>query len=719
MNLSINTKLNDWLTEQSITLNADQVKLLQGCIDFIIKHAESANDTNELLEKSLQLAIKSKQYQVSTKMTATLLCFPVISHLHEQNTLEKVLDQVDKNVMQLSKKLLKTIIIDEIATDSQHKLSIKQNQNLRRMLLSIVEDPRVIVIKLIECIYTLHSLKNKTEQAQQRYANQVMDIYAPLANRLGLGQIKWELEDIAFRYLDPTKYFDISKSLKLKRKERESTVELMTAALNDLIQQTNIKQGDINGRVKHIYSISKKMQRKGETFANIFDTTALRVLVPDVENCYEILGLIHSKWNNIADEFDDYISNPKPNGYQSIHTAILLEELGCVEIQIRTYQMHEESENGVAAHWKYKEKPSNTDQYQDKIQLLRQVIDWQKTVNSDNEEDNFSNVIADMIYVFSPQGQIYELTKDATPLDFAYRVHTDIGHRCRGAKINGKLVTLKNTLKNGDWVEIMTSKINRPSRDWLNPKSGYLASSQAINKVRHFFRKENYDENIKKGQEIWDKAHRQKKVARDKINETIKYFNLTSFQDLLAAIGSGEIGINTITNRTLQQAPAEPPKSIVKPTKVKKTNPNRIYIDGVSGLLNQIAKCCNPIPGDDIVGYITKEKGISIHKKSCKNINHQAEQCQERIINASWGDLEEYFVINLRLECFDKKGLIHDISNKIVKHDCKLLSLNTKVIETNYIALIDMQLQVKSTDQYQKIKHDLNTLSSIIEISRI
>jgi GTP pyrophosphokinase len=717
MNDTIKITLNNWLKSMAAELEEKDYQLLENSTKFIVDQAAETTQEDELLATSLGLAKKSQQYQISIEMLATLLCLPTLKHLKSMNKLNDMPETIDKSITDLSQKLFKTIVIDDIAATENHIFTQNQNQNRRKMLLAVVEDPRVIVIKLIECIYTLHSIKHDDIETQQKFAHKVMNVYAPLANRLGLGQIKWELEDIAFRYLHPDEYFNISKSLKLKRRERVKTVDIMTNELNRLINTTKITGTSIDGRVKHIYSIAKKMKRKDNDFNNIFDTTALRVLAPTIENCYEILSIIHNNWENIPEEFDDYISKPKANGYQSIHTAILTKDMGCIEIQIRTYLMHEESEIGVAAHWKYKENPSTKDRYQEKIHLLRQVINWQKTINGEKEENSLNSITNDKIYVFSPQGQIYELPQDATPLDFAYRVHTEIGHRCRGAKINDKLVTLKNKLSNGDWVDIITSKINRPSRDWLNPKNGYVTSSHSINKIKHFFRKENYQDNLNKGQEIWDKAHRQNKIERNKINEVVKYFNLTSPQDLLTALGAGDIGIAAIINKTKEQEKAAVPQ--IKTLKINESKTNdKILIDGVTGLLNQVAQCCNPIPGDAIVGYITKEKGISIHKANCKNIINNAAEFNDRMVNASWGDLEEFFIINLYMECLDKKGLINDISNKIVKHDCRLLSLNTKIDETNYTVIINLQLQVKSTEQYNKIKQDLYQLSSVITISR-
>lgn len=652
---------------------------------------------------------------------AAALLFPSLQH-HKSGQLK---DKFNDSVYSLATGVVKTNQIDALQNISKSHFLNSESDNLRKMLLSIVSDVRVIFIKLIYCITTLKALKEEDEDTKTAYAKKVMHLYAPLANRLGLGQIKWELEDIAFRYLDPVNYFSISKSLKLKRIERENFIEEMKKTLSDLLADANIKNDDISGRVKHIFSIYKKITRKEVDFNAIFDTSALRILVSTVDDCYEALSIIHANWTPVTAEFDDYIANPKPNGYQSIHTAVTVPDKGCVEIQIRTRDMHDEAELGVAAHWKYKEGGNHTSSYSEKIDLLRQMLDWEKSVNNDNIDESHADIFGDRIYVFSPQEKVFDLAHNATALDFAYRVHTQVGHRCKGAKINGKLEPLTKTLQTGDTVEIMMGKEDCPSRDWLNPNLGYLNTSHALSKVKLFFRKKNYEKNLILGQQVWEKVCRKNNIPKNELEKWTDRFNFKTQNDLLASLGAGDIGASTILHsinfakKTNEEAtpPAATASSIsVSPIPVKSS---QFCIEGADNLLTQIALCCKPIPGDDITGYITKERGITIHKSNCRDLNHSRQKAPERIINVTWQNSEMgAFIVDLAIEANDRKGLLNDITNELKKSSVTLVGINSFIDQAKSIAYINLTLSTQNNSELRQLKKAISGVADVVNVQR-
>ena len=469
-----------------------------------------------------------------------------------------------------------------------------------------------------------------------------LHVYATLANRLGLGQLKWVLEDLSFRYLEPDEYKTISKSLLHKRTQREAYIESFKQTLDELVRAaTNDTQIEISGRVKHIYSIYKKSKRKQHSYEAINDATALRVLLPTVADCYAALSSIHATWESVPEEFDDYISNPKGNGYRSLHTVIIGPENVQVEIQIRTFDMHEEAELGVAAHWKYKEVHSSAKQNTaSKVNWLQSLLSWHEEIDTDRDKSLYREVFQNRVYVFTPNNKVIDLPPHSTPLDFAYYIHTDVGHRCTGAKINGRIVPLTYQLITGDQVQILTQKNSTPSRDWLSKKEGYLASRQARSKVRNYFRKEFYDQYVKTGQDIWDRHLSQEKISKANLQKLVAAFNFLKIEDLYAAIGSTDLHIRTIINKLrlitgTSEVTASEKKASTQPNKRKEGS--AIIIEGVSNLLTQLARCCHPIPGDEVKGYITKVSGVSIHRADCKNILRATLQKPERIIDAKWG----------------------------------------------------------------------------------
>jgi len=547
--------------------------------------------------------------------------------------------------------------------DKEHRKS-HQLENLRKMLLAMVADVRAVLIVLAERL----SLLRKT--ADKDFAQETLEIYAPLANRLGLGSVKWEMEDLCLRYLKPEIYKEIAKWLSSRREERERHIERIMAELKNILSKAGLKDFQVTGRVKHIYSIYKKRLRKGGDLNDIYDISAVRILVNNLEDCYAALGVVHDRWKQIRKEFDDYIAQPKPNGYRSIHTAVTDDESRVFEVQIRTVQMHEESELGVAAHWKYKEGRAKQSDYEAKIAWLRQVMEWQEEVAS--TKDLFS----DRVYVFTPTGEIVDLPQGATPLDFAYHIHSEVGHRCKGAKVDGSIVPLTYQLQTGERVEILTAKQPNPSRDWMNPHSGYLITSRARAKVQHWFRAQELAEEEK----IKEKHEKQK----EKIKE----------------------------------APL-PELPILKKSTVSKKASQDIQILGVGHLLTQMAKCCKPIPGEPIIGYITQGKGVSIHRKNCQNILHVRESTKNKIIEVDWGEkISNVYPVEIKIEAYDRHGLIRDISAFFANEKINLLGIQSFTDKASNEAFLYTTLEISSQEQLQQILTKLMQIQNVIKVDR-
>lgn len=514
--------------------------------------------------------------------------------------------------------------MEAIGRTTQQHTQAKAEQ-LQKMLLAMLNDTRVIFIKLAERIAALSLLKTADKHIQTSTAEHAMRIYAPLANRLGIGQMKWVLEDLAFRYLSPEEYHDISHVINMKREGRDKLITHMKAKLRQVMHEANINPINITGRAKHIYSIYKKLARKNTTMSNLYDISAMRVIVDDIKACYIALSAVHAKWEHIPVEFDDYIANPKPNGYRSIHTAVKTSDGIIIEIQIRTTAMHEEAERGIAAHWAYKE----ADKQQSKKQYLSHLLDWQKDIEPSNTST------ASRIYIFTPANDIIDLPQNATPIDCAYHIHTNIGHRISGAKVNSRLVPLTQTLKTGDHIEILTRKTATPSRDWLNPRLRYIASKRAHQKITLWFRKLYHQEHIQLGMQAFEKAVRQHHLDRARLKLAPNYFHLNSVDDVLAAVGSNDISILSLRFFLENKSPAPIKEKNPKP---HKPSPHKqdIIIAEESGLITERAQCCTPDRNHNIVAYTTVSRGIIIHQANCPNVTAQGKRHPERLLSACW-----------------------------------------------------------------------------------
>ena len=568
---------------------------------------------------------------------------------------------------------------------------------------------------------------HKTER--QQLAEETHLVYAPLANRLGIGHLKWQLEDLSFRYLEPDTYKSLSKSLKSSRVEREKFVDSFVKDLYQLLDDAGLKNTEVTGRAKHIYSIHKKMQRKKVGIEEIYDAIAVRILVATVEDCYTTLGHINAKWDKVNKEFDDYVAQPKPNGYRSIHTAIVGPGGRHVEIQIRTHEMHEESELGVAAHWKYKEEGSAQADYENKIAWLRQVMDWQKEVSEhDQQARELSQLFDDRVYVFTPGGDVMDLPKGSTPLDFAYHIHSEVGHRCRGGKVNDKLVPLTYQLQTGEKVSILTSKQAQPSRDWLNASLGYLKTTRAKSKVHSWFRAQEYDLNLHQGQELAAKELRRLNLKMADLNQVVEKLNFHALDDLLAALGRGDVRMASIVNALQEHLVDKTGMSVVEEVNAEpvlresqeKEFDSDVVIHGVGKLLTHVAHCCKPVPGDSIVGYLTVNRGVSIHRSDCVNLLRLQEHASARLIEVEWGDKStNKYPVDVEVNAYDRQGLLRDITSLLANEKVNMIGIQNALVDDEQVARIKFTIEIDSLSPLSRIFARIEQLPNVLEVKRL
>ncbi|MFT4929995.1 MAG: GTP pyrophosphokinase, partial [Phenylobacterium sp.] len=620
---------NQWF--ELLKLSVQDSKQLRPVLDW----CETATvDFPELLKFGCDMVEIMVELNMDPDSMCAALIFPIFNEQLVKN--ELIEKQFGKDVMFLLQGVDKMDAISTIQGGTAHRASEIHVDNIRRMLMAMVDDVRSIVIKLAERVINLRSVKNASEEDRVLAARETASVFAPLANRLGIGQLKWELEDLAFRYLHPNTYKTIAKQLENKRLEREKYMADFVASAVDKLKNENII-AQVDGRPKHIYSIWKKMDNKNYNFDQLYDIRAVRVVTQKMEDCYGALGIIHANWEHLASEFSDYIATPKRNGYESIHTVILGPQGQTIEVQIRTQQMHEDAELGVAAHWKYKAGalPSRSSGYDEKMNWLRKLLQWQEEVADrvDVTEELKHQVIEDRVYVFTPKGDIFDLPVGATPLDFAYYIHSMVGHRCIGAKVFGRIVPFTYQLKTGDKVEILTAKQPNPSRDWLNPNLGFVKSPRARAKVYHWFKQLDKDKHNQSGKEQLEaelsKLNLQLKDAEPAINK----FNMHNMEDLLAAIGGGDVRINQVVNyiQALHKPEPEPQIDPRLKQKARSSQKGQVMIQGVGNLMSHMAKCCQPVAGDLIYGYITKSRGIAIHREDCEQFKRLRAEMAARV----------------------------------------------------------------------------------------
>ena len=593
-------------------------------------------------------------------------------------------------------------------------------ETLRRMVLSMVEDVRVVLVKLAYRTQRLYMLVKCESASAQSIAQETLSIYAPLANRLGLGQLKWELEDVAFRIVEPVAYKRVATALEENRASREVYIKTFVADLESRIKQHGITCAQVFGRPKHIYSIWKKMNAKHIEFTDLFDVRAVRVLVDDVQQCYSILGVAHSIWQPISREFDDYIANPKHNGYRSLHTAVIGPRGKAVEIQIRTRAMDDDAENGVAAHWAYKEGSAVDISLQKNINSLRQLLED----DNDDEQliEGFSQQLdSQRVYTFTPKGEVVDLSNGATPLDFAYQIHSEIGHRCRGAKVNGRIVSLTYILSNGDQVEVLTTREPGPSRDWLNKSLGYINSSRARAKVRAWFNQQDHEQHLADGRAILDREIKRYKASDVPIETLAKRLKYSKPNDLYVAIGRNDVTVAQIVGGLDQlNEPAE--KTL--PEIVRRAKPDKshdgIHVRGVGNLLTQIAPCCSPVPPDSIVGFITRGKGVTVHRADCSNILNLRYDERERLIDVDWGDeVAGRYHVEIFIKAIDRHGLLRDVSTTLSTLDIDVVSVNTQSNKSMQTADMRIGLNISDTTELALAMDKIRQLRNVQDVERV
>ncbi len=653
-------------------------------------------------------------------------------------TLEEIQKEFGEKVARLVDGVTKLSKIKWVPSDDQNSRAMQEKQeqaeNLRKMFLAMVDDVRVVLIKLADRLHNMKTLQYKSPAKQVKIATETLEIFAPLANRLGIWNIKWQLEDLCFMYLYPDRYTQLVRELDEKRESREKYLKRVQAVIRKALPEAGINVLDVSGRPKHVYSIFKKMERKNVPLSQIYDALGVRIIVEDVRDCYGALGIIHTLWRPVPGEFDDYIANPKESMYQSLHTAVIGLDTRPLEIQIRTKDMHQVAEFGIAAHWRYKEGGKRDVEFETKIAWLRRLLDW-KDENYDAQEfvDSLkSDVFQDQVYVFTPKGDIIDLPSGATPLDFAYRIHTEIGHQCGGARVNDRLVPLNYQLQNGEVVKIIQAKNRKgPSRDWLNQNLGYIKTAGAREKIRQWFRREERDENISHGKQLLESELKRLGLENIKYETVASYFpKYEKLDDFLAAIGYGGIGIGQLTGRLLdatrhaeEQALPEfmqPISASVSPTGERAVMaPGGVTVGGMSGMLTTISSCCHPMKGDNVIGYVTKTKGISVHRTTCPNILNLPEENKGRLIPVDWAeDSQQFYRVPVRMEALDRVGLLRDITVMVADEKINIGDMRTLPASGRGIILILFTVYVTSLEQLARILNKLHTVRDVLDVRR-
>ena len=627
-------------------------------------------------------------------------------------------------------------LVDGVTKLNQFQYETKEDrqmENYRKMILAMAKDVRVVVIKLGDRLHNMRTLKHMRSDKQKRIAKETLEIFAPLAHRLGIFNVKWELEDLSFRYLEPDKYYDLVDQMKQKRQSREDIVNDTMNQLTKALGEAHIK-ADIKGRPKHFYSIYKKMKKDNRDLSQIYDLLAVRVIVDTIPDCYAVLGIAHSIWKPLPYRFKDYISMPKSNMYQSLHTTVIGTMGQPVEIQIRTWEMHRVSEYGVAAHWRYKEGNKSGDKdFDQKVAWLRQVLEWQDTSNPKELVNALKlDVFSGEVFVFTPKGDVIKLPIGSVPLDFAYRVHTDVGHRCVGAKVNGKIVSLDYTLQNGDIVDIITSKNGKPSLDWLN----IVGSSESKNKIRNWFKRENKEENIEKGLEALEREAKRlnynwKALCADsRIQQVVKQLKSGTEDEMYAACGYGGIPVSTVLLRLVElykkskehEDSRKTTEQIIEKLKVqgskKAKNGTGILVKGEPGVMVRMAKCCNPVPGDDIIGYITRGRGVSVHRSDCTSLGHTPEDL-ERMIEVSWDEsTSESFHVGIDIQAYDRPGILMEVMAVLSELKITITNMNAKVIENTKNVIINIVVEIRDISQLDFVMTKLRRIREVYTVQR-
>jgi len=718
------TNFEQWLTTLDISLDKSNA------LTQLWLNVQSYFDGEEA---SRAMALEMVEILAELNLDKDSLCAAFLCPLVNKNliNLNAIEEAFGKQIFMLCKGVDQMQAIKTLQQKQTNKVAANQVDNIRKMLLAMVEDVRAVVIKLAERLCYLRYVKNSEEDVRVLAAKETESIYAPLANRLGIGQLKWELEDLAFRYLHPETYKKIAKWLDEKRLDREQYMIDFVDNLQQQLENTKVK-GTVYGRPKHIFSIWKKMQKKSLSFEQLYDVRAVRIITDALQDCYAALGVVHTNWKHLPNEFDDYVATPKANGYQSIHTVVLGPEGKSVEIQIRTEQMHQDAELGVAAHWRYKEGSAHgkTSGFDEKIEWLRKILQWQEDVSESGEmlDELRSQVFEDRIYAFTPNGDVIDLPVGATPLDFAYYIHSNVGHCCIGAKVFGRIVPFTHQLQTGDQVEILTSKKPNPSRDWLNPNLGYIHSSRARAKVQHFFKLLDRDKHIEQGKALLDAEISKANIESFDLSLAAKRFNVSSTDDLYAAIGSGNARLQQVVNHLQQHYEKSQPEKEIDPQSLvnqqaaqkKSATSDDVIVSGVGNLMTHMAKCCQPVPGDSIVGFITQGRGISVHREDCEQLANSLEQQPEREIEVQWGNQQQKsYQATLQVTASDRHGLLRDISTIIANERVLIIGMASHADKFKQTTRMSFTIEIANSEMLNRILTKMRQLDDVIDVKRL
>jgi len=717
--------INTWLKQHMSKRTLQDEAVIRKACDMI--------QDSDVLRRGLSVAEILDELALDTSSLATGLVYEAYSHDYlSADDIKKTLGP-DIHKLVLGVQEMDLVHERNPLKVDRDELTQENLHNLRKMLLAVVEDVRVVLIKLAGHVCAMRAASHANDELKIQLAYEAKEIYAPLANRLGIGQIKWELEDFSFRFLHQDIYKNIAKLLDERRIDREKYIAEVKQQIKDNLKQQGI-EAEIFGRVKHIYSIWRKMQRKMVGYNEIYDVRAIRIIVPSVADCYAALGVVHTLWQHVPKEFDDYIANPKSNGYKSLHTAVIGPYGKVLEVQIRTQKIHEQAELGVAAHWRYKEGSQHEPYYEKKLNQLRQILNWQDELVLDGEavEALRAEFFADRVYVFTPQGDVVDLPVGATAIDFAYHIHSKVGDRCRGAKINGKMIQLTQPLSNGAQVEILTAKEGGPSRDWLNPHLKYIVTSKAKAKIAQWFKQQNRQQNIHDGRETLHRELKRLGLDHVSIKELANLIvNCHSEEDLMAGLGNGDIKISQVLGA--MQRLKHPPQAItpitVEEVPVKheqtehiksKRKKDEVVIAGIDNLMSHMARCCKPIPGDEIVGYITLGEGVSVHRQDCINVLQVTEAKKARLIAVSWGGkINNNYSVDIVIKAFNRRGLVRDISSIVAGEDVDIITIQSLTDKESNKADFKLRLELSGINALGRVLAKIHQIPNIIEVFRV
>lgn len=731
--------LDTWLAriEDQVQLH-DAAQLLSACrlAERLDREAEARHNIWSARTSSFLTGLEMAGILAELNLDQESLVAAVLYRSVREGRID--LKQVDKqfghDIAHLIDGVLRMAAISRLINPDRRQAGISEEQqldNVRKMLIAMIDDVRVPLIKLAERTFAIRELKDASDERKRRVAREIFDIYAPLAHRLGIGHVKWELEDLSFRYLEPEAYKQIARLLDEKRLDRDGYIHQVIQTLRDNLARMGITEMEVSGRAKHIYSIWRKMQRKGIGFHEVYDVRAVRILLPEVRDCYAALGVVHSLWKHIPKEFDDYIATPKENGYRSLHTAVIGPEGKPMEVQIRTFEMHQEAELGVCAHWTYKEgKAARADQrYENKIAWLRQVLEWQDDIGDqrlDELADQLNQAIhEERIYVFTRDGHVVDLQAGATPLDFAYNIHTEVGHGCRGAKINGRIVPLTYRLQTGEQIEIMHQRGGTPSRDWMNPTLGYLASSRALAKVRTWFKLQDREGNLAEGRALLERelSRLGLAVSRQELDRIAPRFNVRSGEDLLAGLGAGDLPLARVTHALaddLDQTAQQELALTEIPVRPSRASEGGISIEGVGNLLTHLAGCCKPVPGEPIAGFVTLGRGVSIHARGCPDYLHMAQQHPERVLDVQWqARAADAYPVDVLVRAWDRTGLLRDITSVLANEQVNVTGVQTQSDKADGTATMRLTLEVPGLAKLSRVLTRIEQLPNVMEARRL